>query len=85
MARYSLVFKKSVAKDFRAIPKSHVGKILSRIESLAEDPRPPGSVKLTAQERYRVRQGAYRILYEIQDDELLITIVKVGHRKSAYT
>jgi mRNA interferase RelE/StbE len=84
LARYRLVFKKSVAKDFRAIPKRDVRKLLSRIESLAEDPRPHGSTKLAGQERYRVRQGVYRILYEIRDDELVVAIVKVGHRKDAY-
>jgi mRNA interferase RelE/StbE len=84
LARYRLVFKKSVGKDFRNIPKSEVDKLLSRIDSLAEDPRPRGSLKLAGQERYRVRQGVYRILYEIQDDELVVTVVKVGHRKDAY-
>jgi mRNA interferase RelE/StbE len=84
LARYRLVFKKSAAKDFRNIPKRDVRKLLSRIESLAEDPRPRGSMKLAGQERYRVRQGAYRILYEIQDDELVVTVVKAGHRKDAY-
>ena len=56
-------------------------RILKRIESLTEYPRPPGSEKLSGQERYRVRQGNYRILYEIIDDELIVIVVKVGHRR----
>ena len=84
MAAYKLFFKASVQKDCDAIPKKDVKRILNRIASLAEDPRPSGSEKLTGLERYRLRQGRYRILYTIQDDELTIWIVKVGHRKDAY-
>ena len=59
-------------------------KVLERIEALAADPRPPGCEKLTGQQRYRLRQGRYRILYSIQDDELTVWVVKVGHRKDIY-
>jgi len=81
MAVYKIFFKKSVRKDLSTIPKNILKKILSRINSLGEEPRPEGCEKLTGQERYRLRQGKYRILYSIQDDELTIWIVKVGHRK----
>lgn len=84
MASYRLVFKKSVAKDLRQIPNSDVARILRRIEMLQDDPRPSGSEKLSAQEKYRVRQGVYRIVYEIRDEALIVTVVKVGHRKSVY-
>lgn len=84
MANYSLVFKKSVAKDLRPIPRKDVARILKRIESLRDDPRPIGCEKLSGQERYRLRQGRYRILYEIGDEELVVTVVKVGHRKGVY-
>ena len=84
MAAYKIFFKKSVQKDLSSIPKNDLKKILSRIENLGEDPRPAGCEKLTGQERYRLRQGRYRILYSIQDDELTIWIVKVGHRKDVY-
>jgi mRNA interferase RelE/StbE len=84
MGTYKLFFKKSVQKDFETIPKKDLKKILKRIETLAEDPRPRGCEKLTGQERYRVRQGRYRIVYSIQDDELTIHVVKVGHRKHIY-
>ena len=84
MGTYKLFFKKSVQKDFETIPKKDLKKILKRIETLAEDPRPRGCEKLTGQEKYRLRQGRYRIVYSIQDDELTVHVVKVGHRKHIY-
>lgn len=84
MAGFKVVFRQSVRKDLRRVPKRDVQRILARIEALAEDPRPPGAEKLSAQERYRIRQGAYRILYEIRDEELLVVVVKVGHRRHVY-
>lgn len=84
MARYELRFRKSVAKDLRALPKMDVARILKCFTLLAEDPRRPGCEKLTGLNRYRYRQGRYRIIYEIRDNELLIVVVKVGHRKDVY-
>ena len=84
MASYELVFKKSVAKDLRAFPKRDVKRILERIRALADDPRPPGCEKVSGSERYRVRQGAYRIVYEIEDARLVVLIVKIGHRGDIY-
>ena len=84
MAAYKVYFRVSVEKDFASIPRSDLKKILQRIKTLAENPRPPGCEKLTGQERYRVRQGRYRIVYSIHDDELTVWIVKVGHRKGKY-
>jgi mRNA interferase RelE/StbE len=84
MENYKLVFKKSVAKDLRDIPKRDVAGILKRLRTLAVDPRARGCEKLSGQERYRVRQGFYRIIYEIRDDALVVVVVKVGHRKRVY-
>lgn len=84
MAEYKVYFKESVEKDLSAIPKKDLQKVLRRIEALAKDPRPQGHEKLTGQERYRVRQGHYRIVYSIQDDVLTVWIVKVAHRKDVY-
>jgi mRNA interferase RelE/StbE len=78
MAAYKIFFKESVEKDFSTIPKKDRRKIIHRIEMLLEDPRPANCEKLTGQERYRVRQGQYRIIYSIQDKELTIWVVKVG-------
>lgn len=84
MARFEIVFKRSVKKDFRRIPADDARRILDRISALADEPRPPGAEKLSAQERYRVRQGVYRVLYEINDQELVVCVVKVGHRRHVY-
>jgi mRNA interferase RelE/StbE len=84
MAAYSLFFKESVQRDFDGIPKKDLRKILSRIKSLAGDPRPPGCEKLTGRNRYRVRQGRYRIVYAVQDEEGTGIVVKVAHRKDVY-
>ena len=84
MARYSLRFKASVAKDLRRLPKKDVARILKRIESLAEDPRPTGCEKLSGRDVYRVRQGRYRILYEIRDNELIVLVIRISHRRDVY-
>ncbi len=84
MGKYRLVFKKSVAKDLRGIPKKDVTRILKCFDALAENPRPPGCEKLSGREIYRIRQGVYRIVYEIKDDEIEIVVTKVSHRRQAY-
>lgn len=84
MAKYELRFKQSVTKDLRAIPRQELTKILNRIETLAENPRGTGCVKLSTQERYRVRQGLYRIVYEIIDTQLVVIVIKVAHRSKVY-
>lgn len=84
MAAYKIFFKRSVEKDLKSIPKNDLRRILDCIAMLAENPRPLGSEKLSGLERYRVRQGRYRILYSIQDDELTVWVVKIGHRKDVY-
>lgn len=84
MAEYRILFRETVYKDLRTVPKGDLTKILDRIASLANNPRPSGSKKLTGQERYRIRQGNYRILYSIEDDILQVWVVTVGHRKDVY-
>ncbi len=84
MDGYKVYFRESVEKDFRAIPQKDVKNILQRIELLAAEPRPLGCEKLTDQERYRIRQGRYRIVYSIQADEFTVWIVKIAHRKDIY-
>ncbi len=81
---WTVTFKQSVTKDLRAIPNADVRRILDRINSLAMNPRGEGCVKLAGQDRYRVRQGIYRIIYEIHDDRLVVIVVKAGHRSSVY-
>ena len=84
MAKYKITFKKSVTKDFRSIPKQDIQRILKRIDSLADNPRADGCIKLSGDENYRVRQGLYRIIYEIRDEILVINVIKVGHRSAVY-
>jgi mRNA interferase RelE/StbE len=84
MARSDLVVKPSVARDLRGIPRADVRRILARMEALRDDPRPPGAEKLSAQKRYRVRQGNYRILDTVTDATLTVEVVKVGHRRAVY-
>jgi mRNA interferase RelE/StbE len=85
VAKYKLRIKKSAAKELGAIPrKADRKRVISRIEALADDPRSPGCRKLSGLERYRVRQGPYRIVYSIEDDQLLVYVVKIGDRKNVY-
>ena len=84
MESYKITFKKSVSKDLRSIPKKDVRRILEAIKTLSENPRPPQSKKLSGQEKYRLRQGNYRILYSIEDDKLIVQVVTVGNRRDVY-
>ena len=84
MASYSLEIKRSAAKELAQVPPKDRGRIVARIQALADDPRPVGAEKLSGQERYRVRQGDYRILYEIEDQVPRIMVVKIGHRRDVY-
>jgi mRNA interferase RelE/StbE len=84
MAEYDIYFRESVWKDVKKIPKKDLRNILKRINDLSEDPRPLGCEKLTGLDRYRLRRGKYRIVYSIQDQELTVWIVKIGHRKDVY-
>ena len=85
MARYDVFIKPSALKELEAIsPKKDRQRIVRAISSLAHDPRPPGCRKLSGKDKYRIRSGQYRILYEIRDDILIVTVVKVGHRREVY-
>ena len=84
MGKFEVIFKQSVAKDLRQIPKKDVTRILKRIESLKVEPRPAGVEKLSGHDKYRIRQGVYRILYEIRNSELVVVVVKIGHRHDVY-
>ena len=85
MARYRLRINKTAAKELAAIPgKADRQRIVKRIESLRQNPRPKGAIKLSGAERYRIRQGNYRILYAIEDNALIIYVIKIGHRKDVY-
>jgi mRNA interferase RelE/StbE len=84
MESYRIVIKKSAAKEIEKIEKKDQIRLIEKIRSLAQEPRPTGSKKLSGQEKYRIRQGNYRILYQIIDDALIICVVKIGHRRDIY-
>ena len=82
MGKYKLSFKKSVAKDLRKIPNKDVKRILNAIESLAVDPYALGCLKLSGDEKYRLRVGTYRIVYEIFEDKVVVNVIKIAHRSA---
>ncbi|MDA2934820.1 type II toxin-antitoxin system RelE/ParE family toxin [Acidobacteria bacterium AH-259-D05] len=85
MARYEILIKPSAVKEIEAIPrKKDRRRIVDRIMGLGDDPRPVGCEKLSSQDRYRVRQGNYRIVYALEDSTMVVRIVKVGHREDVY-
>ena len=84
MAKYKIRVKKSAEKELGKLPKKELIKILNNIEDLSDNPHPVGSIKLTSEEKYRIRVGNYRVLYKVEDDILTVFVVKVGHRKQIY-
>jgi mRNA interferase RelE/StbE len=84
VASYSLRIRRSAAKELERLPLKDRRRVVARIQGLQSDPRPPGCEKLSGEEKYRLRQGDYRILYQIQDQELLVSVVRVANRKDAY-
>jgi mRNA interferase RelE/StbE len=84
VASYSLEIKRSAAKELAALPKQDRARIVTRIQSLAREPRPAGCEKVAERERYRIRQGEYRIPYEIVDAVRIVMIVDIGHRRDVY-
>jgi mRNA interferase RelE/StbE len=84
VASYNLLIKQGAAKELEALPLKDRRRIVTRIQTLEEEPRPKGSEKLTGQQQYRLRQGDYRILYEIDDTQHSVTVMKIGHRRDVY-
>ena len=84
MANYRLLIKPSAAKELQALPTNDRKRVVTKIQRLASDPRPPGAEKLSGQEKYRLRQGDYRVLYSVDAAQLTVVIVKIGHRRDVY-
>ena len=86
MASYKVLIKRSAAKELEDVPgKKDRERIVRRIEALASNPRPPGVEKLAGTgEKYRIRQGNFRIVYGIQDDVLVVTVIRIADRKDVY-
>ncbi|MEO8625931.1 MAG: type II toxin-antitoxin system RelE/ParE family toxin [Candidatus Limnocylindrales bacterium] len=84
MASYRLVFKRSAAKELEELPAKVRPRVVERVDALAGNPRPIGCEQLSGEKKYRIRQGDYRIVYGIDDAALIVTIVKIGHRRDVY-
>ncbi len=84
MAKYKVLYAEAFYRSLKSVPKKDTARILRKTKALADNPRPVGSQKLAGQEKYRLRQGDYRILYSIEDDRLVVIVVKVGHRREVY-
>ena len=84
MASYRIEIKRSAQKEIQNLPKKDMQRVVTKIQQLAVNPRGPDAKKLSAQERYRVGVGQYRVLYEIKDNVLVVLIVKVANRKEVY-
>ena len=84
MESYRVFLRRSAADELGRIPKKDLARIVARIRALEQNPRSPGCEKLSALERYRVRQGDYRVVYAVDDKEKTVDIVKIGHRSEVY-
>jgi mRNA interferase RelE/StbE len=84
--KYRVLIKPSAAKEIEAVDqKKDRQRIVTRIRSLADDPRPPGCEKLAGEaDRYRIRVGRYRVIYAVGDAQLVVFVVRIGHRKDVY-
>ncbi len=84
MGKYKIFIKRSAGKELKKIQDQDQERIVKRIQSLADNPRPDGVKKLSGEEKYRVRQGDYRILYKIEEEIITVTIVRIANRKDVY-
>ena len=84
MASYRLLIKPSAAKELEVLPPKDRRRVATKIQHLASEPRPAGTEKLSGQEKYRLRQGNHRVLCSVDDAQLAVTIVKIGHRRDVY-
>jgi mRNA interferase RelE/StbE len=84
VASYRLLIKPSAAKELEGLPLTDRRRVVARMQGLSAQPRPPGCEKLTGHDLFRVRQGKYRIVYEVQDHDLTVIIFKIGHRGDVY-
>jgi len=84
VAKYRVLIKPSAVKELEEISEKDRHRIVYRIRGLSQNPRPRGCEKLTAHDKYRIRQGRFRILYQIRDDEVVVIVVRIAHRKDVY-
>ena len=81
---YEVRFARPVAKELRRLDRREAKRVVETVEALADDPRPTGAEKVQGSPYLRIRVGNYRIVYEVRDEELVVLVVKVGHRREVY-
>lgn len=81
---YRILVRRSALKELEALTRKVRLKVASAIENLSSDPRPAGAVKLTGADLYRIRSGEIRVVYSIEDDRLIVIVIRVGHRRDVY-
>ena len=84
MGSYKVLIKPSAVKELESLSKNDRRRVAERIRRLAGAPRPPGCEKLSGEEKYRVRQGSYRVVYSLDDSQRIVVVVKIGHRREVY-
>jgi len=84
VAGYRVDITRAAEKDLADLTRRDHRRVVARIRALARDPRPHGSEKLSGEEKYRIRQGDYRIVYAIDDARSVVTIIKAAHRRDVY-
>ena len=84
MIGYIVFILRRAQKELAQLPVETYERVLEAIRGLAEDPRPPGYLKLTGREGWRIRVGRHRVIYEVDDSEQTITVLQVGHRRDVY-
>ncbi len=81
---YAIDVRRSAQKSLSKINRQDQDRIIASIESLSDNPRPDGCKKLSGRPAWRIRIGSYRVIYEIEDDKLVVMVVNIGHRKNVY-
>jgi mRNA interferase RelE/StbE len=82
--RYKIEILRSAQKQLSKIQHQQQNQIIENIRQLSENPRPSGCKKLSARQAWRIRIGDYRVIYEINDERLLVLVITIGHRKEVY-
>ena len=81
---YSIVIAPAAKRDLKRLPKDALRRVGTAITSLANDPHPAGSTKLSGTDFYRVRVGDYRVIYRVQEQQVVVLVLRVGHRRDIY-
>ncbi|MBE2287275.1 MAG: type II toxin-antitoxin system RelE/ParE family toxin [Prosthecobacter sp.] len=81
---YQVIFDRRAEKELESLPQTEQKRIQKAVDSLASNPRPPGAIKMSGSTSWRIRVGDYRVIYSIQDQVLIVLVLKIGHRRDIY-